>query len=110
MNTTGNANQPRAITQSGQAGPTTAVAEQIDIPQVSFLYRFALAIVGLAIILLPLVYIGLIGVVAWGIYYMVVHTGYTGGRHTRSIAAIFLYIIPIIVGVILLFFMVKPLL
>jgi Zn-dependent protease with chaperone function len=73
-------------------------------------YRLGIVLVSLAMILLPLLYLGLIGGVAYLIY---LHARYdlAALKSTRSVYAIvFLYGGPMFAGLILLFFMIKPLL
>lgn len=87
---------------------------QESIPRVrtGFFYQIGLLIVATFVLLLPLVYLGLIGLTGWAVYYHAVeHTGIVrvagGGR-----AAFFMllaYITPIFCGVVLIFFMLKPL-
>lgn len=78
------------------------------------LYQAGLAVVALAMVLLPAIYIALIVLAVWGVYYHLVHnlwifagspgTGGGGGALIRLI----LYLGPAVAGGILIFFMVKP--
>lgn len=84
-------------------------------PPTSMLYNAGLAVVAVAMVLLPLVYLFLIGLVGWGVYYhathhfgSIMHLGL--GRSGRGTILLFLvYGAPIVAGVILVFFMIKPL-
>jgi Zn-dependent protease with chaperone function len=85
-----------------------AFARSLPPSTVSPLYRFGLAVVAFAMVLLPAVYLGLIGLTAYGVYYHATHhlslfAGGHGGTG-RMIA----YAGPLAVGLILIFFLVKP--
>ena len=75
----------------------------IEPVKLSPLYRLGLVLVAVTMVLLPLAYIGLIGVVGYGLY---LHA--TGGIGSTG-GSPFLYVAPLAVGGILLVFMVKPL-
>ncbi len=78
--------------------------------KLGLLYRAGLAVVAFAMVLLPAIYVGLIGLTAWGIYYHLrFHTGILeGGSGRGSIGLFILYLGPAVAGIILVFFMVKP--
>ena len=66
-------------------------------------YRIALALVAIAMIILPLIYLSIIGLVGYGIFYHCVNNlGFLR-------VSVWLYLTPIAVGVILLVFLIKPL-
>jgi Zn-dependent protease with chaperone function len=69
------------------------------------LYQLGTALTALAMVLLPLLYLGLIGGVGWAVYR---HASNDAGDIDNS-GNLFLYIAPIVIGVILILFMVKPL-
>jgi Zn-dependent protease with chaperone function len=73
---------------------------------VSLLYKLGLAAVALVMVLLPIIYVGIIVLVAWGVYEHALHPRYQLGGGTL---ALFGYSAPIIVGGVLVFFMIKPL-
>jgi Zn-dependent protease with chaperone function len=82
-------------------------------PKTSWLYQFNLLVVAVVMVLLPLVYLALVGFAGYGVYYHAVqHADWIstyGSRAGRGIILVFLgYIIPIIVGVVVVFFMIKP--
>ena len=83
--------------------------EKLKASKVSVLYQFALSLVALMMVLLPLIYVGIVGLVGWGVYYHATENltlfEDTGGR-----AAVFAYVTPLVVGVICFFFLTKPLL
>jgi hypothetical protein len=72
-------------------------------------YVLGLCVVACVVVLLPLVYIGLIALVGYGVYYHVTehYTILQGRLHYARLLA---YLGPIIVGPILVAFMIKPLL
>jgi hypothetical protein len=81
------------------------VAPQI---RLSLAYQLGLAAVLVAMILLPLVYLGLIGLTAWGTYrYAVAGMKVLGGTHSFFGILLF-YVGPIVAGLVLIFFMIKP--
>ncbi len=73
-------------------------------------YRGALAIVAVAMVLLPLVYVALVGGAAYGVYWFATH-GWSllsgiGSFKLRG----FVFVTPLLAGAILVLFMIKPLL
>ncbi len=75
---------------------------------VSPLYRLGLLLVTVTMVLLPLIYVGLVGLAGYAVYYHATH--HLGVFQTlRAKAAIFVYGAPLVIGVILVFFMIKPL-
>lgn len=78
----------------------------------SFFYQVGLAIVALAMLVLPLLYLALIGLAGWGVYLWArVGSGLLsgGGGARLMLLKLALYVAPLFAGVVLLFFMVKPL-
>ncbi|MBN2579921.1 MAG: M48 family metalloprotease [Pirellulales bacterium] len=88
-----------------------ALAGEIKPVRKSPAYLLALPLVAVFMILLPLLYLGLIAAAGWLVYYHAVHhTGmlsYGVGRAWIFILGA--YLAPIVSGVILVFFMIKPL-
>lgn len=85
------------------------------IPQygLSAFYKFALTLAAMLVVMLPLVYIAIMALVGYGVYYHAVnHTGLltvTGTRYVRArVALFFLYLAPIVGGVLVIGFMLKP--
>jgi len=76
---------------------------------VSPLYRIGLAFVTFAMVTLPLIYLAIVGGVATLVGWHAVAN--TNLFHTMKSAkgALFLYVMPLVVGVLLVFFMIKPL-
>jgi Zn-dependent protease with chaperone function len=82
-------------------------------PKTSILYQINLLIVAIVMVLLPLIYFALVGLAAYGVYYHAAHHSHWfttyGSRAGRGVILLFLaYIIPIIVGAVIVFFMIKP--
>jgi len=73
---------------------------------VSLLYKLGLGAVALIMVLLPIIYVGIIVLVAWGVYEHALHPRYQLGGGTVALLG---YLAPIIVGGVLVFFMIKPL-
>ncbi len=70
-------------------------------------YRLGIALVALVMVLLPLIYVALIGLVGYGTYYHAVHSTALLKGHRSGGAMV--YFGPIVAGIIAVFFMVKPL-
>lgn len=83
---------------------------EIDRPKLSLPYRIGLLLVAVVMILLPLIYLALVLAAGYGVYWHATEnvTIFEEVRSGRN--AMFAYLTPLIVGVILVFFMVKPLL
>ncbi|MFO0911547.1 MAG: M48 family metallopeptidase [Pirellulales bacterium] len=79
----------------------------------SLFYRLALVLVTLVVLVLPLVYLAFIGLVGYGVYWHVVNDQWllTAVRGPRGrLLMVIVYVAPLVVGVIAIFFMFKPLL
>ena len=102
---------PRPFTAEEAAA---LVAGRIEPVRTTFAYRFALAAVALAMILLPLAYVAMIGGVACGVWWHLRHhTGLLGDHGLRGKAAMFpilAYATPAVVGAVIVLFMLKPIL
>lgn len=78
---------------------------------VSSSYRLGIALTALFMVLLPLIYVSLIGLAIFGVYWHLTHS-YVMFEHVRGRAAIFaflVYLAPLVIGAIMIFFMIKPL-
>ena len=76
----------------------------------SFLYKLGLFIVALAMICLPLLYLAMIAGIGWGIYYHATENIWIiTASSSFSQFKLTLYLGPIVIGGILIFFMIKPL-
>ncbi len=79
----------------------------------SMSYRLAIAASAAFVLLMPLVYFATIGGIGWLVYWHL--TNDTGLLHTRTsgravLVPLFLYIVPAIVGCVLILFLLKPIL
>lgn len=93
------------MVMSGFSGP-------VDPVPCGMLYRLGVAASACFVIFLPLLYVALVGLVAWGTYWHAVNNTWMaemlGGMRGRMISGL-LYVTPIGAGVICVLFMVKPL-
>jgi Zn-dependent protease with chaperone function len=103
------------------AGPSPAQVRQqvlagfrgeIQRVTVSSAYRLGIALTALFMVLLPLIYVSLIGLACYGVYFHLTHSQVMfehvrGGR--AAIFALLIYLAPLAVGAIMIFFMIKPL-
>jgi Zn-dependent protease with chaperone function len=99
-----------AITAGSSTSPLEAFNGSIRRPKTGFLYQAGLAIVAFAMVLLPLVYLGLIALTAWGVFLHLMRDTWilegTAGR--GGLVRLILYLGPAAIGGILVVFMVKP--
>jgi len=75
----------------------------------TLLYRFAVLVLAVLLLMLPFAYLALIAAVGWLFVYHITHNIDAVARTHSVWALLFGYVGPIVVGAILLFFMVKPL-
>lgn len=85
----------------------------------TLMYRLCALLVSFVMILLPVIYIAMIGGVIWGVYYHAVHSlglfeagnssSSTRNRGKGMVLLFLVYLAPLVVGVILIIFMLKPL-
>jgi len=90
---------------------TGAFAGAVPATRVSFLYQIGLLIVALAMVTLPVIYLALIGAAGWVVYYWATHFTFllSAGRGRGWIVMLLVYLTPLFAGLVLVFFMVKPL-
>lgn len=86
--------------------------QQVEGESVSLFYRMGIVAVAILMVMLPLLYLGLVALVGWGLYLhatqsLALFEGSSGRSSMKGAMA--LYLTPIVVGLILLFFMLKPL-
>jgi Zn-dependent protease with chaperone function len=105
-------------TTGADPGPLTleevlgAFEGEIRRTPVSILYQIGLVVVAITMVVLPLIYLALIGAAGWGVYHWATHFTFLlgGGGHWRLQVLKFLgYAGPLVVGGILVIFMIKPL-
>ncbi len=81
--------------------------ESVETP---LLYRAGIVLVAIGMLILPLIYIAMIfGVGALTGYHAVANLDFISGRGGPSFGRLLVYIAPLVVGVILVIFMIKPL-
>lgn len=73
----------------------------------SLVYNIGLLLVAVMMIVLPLIYVGLVGLLLWGIYWYATHC--VGLLRRFSLATLFLYVAPLFMGAVMAVFMIKPL-
>lgn len=85
--------------------------DAVEPVRLSFVYRLALAAVAVLMILLPVIYVGLIALAAWGVYWHATENldFALSGEGRGIILTIFGYGAPLFIGLVLVFFMIKPL-
>lgn len=84
-------------------------SDQIPAVPLSWLYRFALTCTAIAMVLLPLIYLGFIGAVAWGVWrWKEIALGILEGK--VNFITLLIAVTPFLAGVVVIFFMLKPLL
>ncbi len=75
-------------------------------------YRLAAIVVALVMVLLPIIYIGLIFLAGYGVYYHTLNNPGmldSGVRGRAQIFVLITYLAPIVCGIVLVLFMIKPL-
>jgi Zn-dependent protease with chaperone function len=103
--------QSIALSSNGaNSSPLLAALSQPISPVRSSLgYRLGLVLVALVMLLLPLLYVALVGLVIYGVYWHAVHDLAILEGKGGSRGRLFIYITPLIIGIILILFMIKPL-
>lgn len=90
--------------------PPYAFAGTIEPTRLPAAYRFGLVIVGAAMLLLPLLYLGSIALTAGAVWrHLTTNVGILAGRGNAQ-GRLLVYLGPALIGVVLMFFMVKPIL
>jgi Zn-dependent protease with chaperone function len=90
--------------------PPYAFAGTIEPTRLPAAYRFGLVIVGAAMLLLPLLYLGSIALTGRAVWWhLTTNVGILAGRGNAQ-GRLLVYLGPALIGVVLMFFMVKPIL
>ncbi len=113
------------LVESAEAPAPASAPEELTAPEllalftgpvkktrVSFLYQFGLLFVSVFMLLLPVLYLALIALATWGVYlWATLGTFLLSGRGGAKLMILkaLLYAAPLFAGVVLVFFMVKPL-
>lgn len=99
-------------TQSSETraqSPIAAFQGDISPTNVAFSYRLGLFLVAIAMLILPAIYLSLIGLAGYGIYWHAANDAdILTGRHRASFGTLCLYVAPMLAGVVLILFMIKP--
>ena len=106
---------PPAASAEQPSAVEILVAFQGPVPRtpVSIFYQFGLLLVTLMMVLLPLIYLAFVAAAGWGVYYFATHCSFlldmshSVGR--GYILKLICYFGPLFVGLVLVFFMIKPL-
>ena len=94
----------------GDAELLKAFQQPIPRSRVSVVYQIGLVFVAIAMVILPLLYLGLIALAGWATYHWATDfTSVMGGRGRVAVFRFGAYVAPLFAGVALVFFMVKPL-
>jgi Zn-dependent protease with chaperone function len=93
---------------SSKAPPLEAFAGEISRTKIRPLYSVGLAIVAFAMVLLPLIYIGLVGMTAWLVLWHLRNDTWIFSGSSGTVVRLIAYLGPAIAGGILVFFMIKP--
>jgi Zn-dependent protease with chaperone function len=91
---------------------TAALQGRVPAQPIPFHYRLGLILAATVMLVLPLLYVGLIGLVGYGLFWHLTtaHAIFDGIRGRGALLAAVVYVGPIVAGVILILFMFKPLL
>ena len=85
-----------------------AVPPRLEGPPGSVFYRLGLLLVAVAMVLLPLAYLGLVGLAGYGVYWHATeHASWLAGAGVRL--RLLVYAAPIAAGAVVVFFLLKPL-
>lgn len=106
-----NFKQPASVAPYGAARRDQLLAAfsgQVPPIAVGPAYRLALFFAAVAMLLLPLVYLALIALVSYATYWHAVEDARIFQMHLRGKVAMMLYLGPLITGILLVFFLVKP--
>ncbi|HWF19325.1 MAG TPA: M48 family metalloprotease [Verrucomicrobiae bacterium] len=109
----GRINNPAEISDAPVEHPFLPLPEgEFQRLKPSGLYRFSLVVVSLAMILLPVIYVGMIGLLIYSVIaYLVRYAGLMNGLRYGLIGwlmVLLFYIGPMLIGTIMTFFLVKP--
>lgn len=99
------------MTTTTPDSPLDAFAGSISPTRVPFFYQAGLGVVALAMVLLPLVYVGLIVAMGWLVWWHLMNdiTIFDHVRGRAVVLALLAYLGPAVVGLIFVLFLIKPL-
>ncbi|MDB6065463.1 MAG: Peptidase Ste24p [Pedosphaera sp.] len=105
-------NQQETAGDTADGSALQFIEGALERPKISFLYRFSLVFVCLGMILLPVLYVGLIGLFGYGVYYFAVHSTSILSWPVPGLFGLgfkfLLYFGPLFGGFVMLLFLVKP--
>jgi Zn-dependent protease with chaperone function len=104
---------PADPTKLTATGILNAFGSGISPARTSFLYQIGLVLVMVVMLILPVIYVAIVTAMGWAVYYFAVHcsflvTSMFGGPRLYLIK-LFLYAMPLFIGSLMVFFMIKPL-
>jgi Zn-dependent protease with chaperone function len=89
-----------------------AFTQRVEKTPVPVLYRIGLLVVAVTMVILPLLYLALIGLAGWAVFWWATHGTFLfeHARGRGTILVILIYLTPLLAGLAVVFFMIKPLL
>lgn len=107
------ASVPDGATKPSAVELVSAFGGPVPRTRVSFFYQLGLVLVSVFMVLLPLAYVAMVLAAGWGVYTYATQFTFlldaTTGGGRLYLLKVLLYVTPLFAGVVLLFFMVKPL-
>ena len=94
--------------ESAPLSPLDHFTDDIRPTRVGLPYQLGLAVVALAMVLLPLIYAGFIGLVGWAVWWHAVHDLEIIQGRGGGLFKVIAYLGPIVVGGVMILFMLKP--
>ena len=94
----------------GSATDLYSLSGTIEHARLSWTYRAGLVVVAIAMLILPLLYLGLIGAVGAAVWWHLTANTWIAGAGSFGLWRLIAYLGPAIAGVVLVFFMIKPVL
>lgn len=82
---------------------------EIEPVRVSLVYRLGIVVIGLTMLLLPLMYLGMIGLAGYGLFYHATHNASVFRQVRSARGAAIAYVGPLVAGGVMILFMIKPL-
>ncbi|HYF35323.1 MAG TPA: M48 family metalloprotease [Prosthecobacter sp.] len=100
-----------AVSAADVAPPLAAFAGSFAKTKVSWVYQIGLAVVALAMLMLPLIYVGLIVLAGWAVWWHILNDTFMfESAHGRgAFVMLVLYAAPVVIGGIFVLFLIKPL-
>src|SRR5262245_7724918 len=103
----GSAMMPKEVPPLRAADSPLAAFDGIIVPnRTGTLYNAGLAFVAFAMVLLPVIYLALIGLTGWIFWYHLAHNAWIMSE--TSVYRLMAYLGPAVAGFVLVFFMIKP--